>query len=204
MNFAGIIQTALNVLLAGGLLGVWLKYLIENRKLSLVENEDNAERKRDHFDRALDVVTRQRDDALKLVADCYSRIEKLEMEVQGWRFARDLDPFPTWIIGLDDRHLYVNREFEKLFLEPTGRDYRDAIGEVPEGIWPESFCKTLRNLRDIARRVPDGRSRAVTNLFVGPNERQVTVQKFPIRIQGSIVAFAGYITDILAPDEISL
>lgn len=200
-----LIQTLLNVVFGVGFGGFFLKYLIDRRKLTLEESEDVALRKRSDFDRALEVVTHQRDDALKLVNECYSRLEKMELEVQGLRLARDLDPFPSWLIGLEGRYLYVNREFEKQFLEPASKDYRSIIGETHATVWPDAFCRTLRNLDDLAKRVPDGHARATTNLVLGEDtERQVTVHKFPVRIRGAVVAFAGYITDILAPDEARL
>lgn len=166
MDWIDILARLVSSTVVGGLIGYWLKYRIEQRKLSLTEDGDHAERKRADFDRALDVVTGQRDDALKLVNDCYGRLEKMEMEVQGLRLARDLDPFPSWIIGLEGKYLYVNREFEKQFLEPTGQDYRSVLGETHAAVWPEAFCRTLRNLDDLARRVPDGHARATTNLIL--------------------------------------
>jgi PAS domain-containing protein len=191
-------------LLSGGLLGVWLKFRIEDRKLSAEEREGIAVRKQDAMDRALEVVTDQRDDALKLVQTITERLDKMELEVQGLRLARDLDPFPHWIIGLDGKYLYANREFEKLFLEPNGRSYRDIVGETHEEIWPDQFSRILRNLDALARRVPDGRARATTGLIIGENEMQVTVHKFPVRVRETVVAFAGYITDIQVPGEMTL
>jgi PAS domain-containing protein len=191
----------LNILLSGGILGVWLKYKNESRKLTAEERENLAERKRNDFDRALEVVTEQRNDALRLVQVCESRIDKLELEVQGLRFARDLDPFPNWIVGLDGKYLYANREFEKQFLEPQGKNYRAIIGEKHETLWPEAFCRVLRNLDAMARRVPDGHARATTSLVLQGDERQVTVHKFPLRIRDAVVGFAGFITDIQIPGE---
>ncbi len=185
-------------------LGVWLRYKLQNRKLSIDENDDKAQRRRDDFQLAMDVVTKQRDDALGAIHDCHDRIEKMEMEVQGLRLARDLDPFPSWVFSLEGHYLYVNREFEKEFLESTGQGYRDIVGRTHEHIWPQEFCRTLRNLDDLARRVPGGRARATANLTIGGDERQVTVQKFPIRIRGAVVAFAGFITDIQSLDEVLL
>lgn len=212
MDPATRIAIFINVVLSGGLLGMILRNWLAHRKLSIEkefqdrrfsieENEDLAERREKALDKALAVVTGQRDDALALVAQCNNRLEKMEMEVQGLRLARDLDPFPNWIIGLDGRYLFVNREFEKVFLEPAGHDYRNVVGRSHDDVWPEAFCRTLRNLDDLARRVPDGRARATTNLVIGSAERTVTVHKFPVRVRGTIVAFAGFITDIVNGEE---
>jgi PAS domain-containing protein len=201
MNGIELAVSLLGTLLSGGLIGVWLKYRLEDRKLTAEEREDLAERRRSDLDRALEVVTQQRDDALSLVKDFRNELDQMRLEVQGLRFARDLDPFPNWVIGLDGRYLYVNREFEKQFLEPAGNDYRFIVGKSHEALWPDPFCKTLRNLDDLARRVPDGRARATTVLKLGSDERQLTVHKFPIRVRGAVIGFAGYITDIERSEE---
>ena len=197
-TFLGLIAAALG----GGGLGFFLKFLIERRKAELVDDESRATRKRSDFDRALEVVTVQRDDALSLVREVREELENMKMEVQGLRLARDLDPFPNWIIGLDGKYLYVNREFEKQFLEPQGKTYRAVIGEAHETLWPDSFCRVLRQLDSVARRVPDGHAKARTSLLIGDLERGITVHKFPIRIRDTVVGFAGYITEIEAPEEV--
>jgi PAS domain-containing protein len=120
MTGAQLIIPILLSLIGGTGLGVLFKFFIDRRKLTTEEHAAVAARKRSDFDRALDVVTTQRDDAISLVRECREELELMKMEVQGLRLARDLDPFPNWIIGLDGKYLYVNREFEKQFLEPLG------------------------------------------------------------------------------------
>lgn len=191
-----LIPTVLNLLLGGGLLVAILKYRIDSRKLSIEETEEQAARHASDLDKALGFVTQQRDDLREEISRCFRRIDKLEKEVQGQRIRADLDPFPSWIFSLEGRFLHVNREFEKLFLEHEGRDYRDIIGEIPEGVWPGPFCRVVRNLNDLAKSVPDGRARATVALVVNNEDRQVTVQIFAARIRGAIVAYAGYITNV--------
>lgn len=182
----------ITTLLGGGLIGAWLKYKLDGRRLSLEERREKRETERVDFDHILALVTRQRDEAYRDLGQIRDRFELLELELQGLRLSQDFDPFPGWIVDLEGRYIFVNREFEKQFLEPRGMIYRDLIGKGHEAMWPESFCLKLKQLDAQARRRPDGRARATTVV----EGRQVTVHKFPMRIKAVPVAYAGYITDI--------
>lgn len=179
-------------LLSGGLLGVWLKYRIDNRKLDLEGTKANREQERTDFDTIISLVTKQRDEAWAKVGEFATKLELLELELHGMRLAGDLDPFPSWITDLEGRYIFVNREFEKQFLEPRQLIYRDQIGKRHQDLWPEAFCKKLLQLDAQAKARPDGHARAKTLL----EGRQVTVHKFPVRVKAVPVAFAGYITNI--------
>lgn len=181
VNLASLV---LNMVLGGGLIGMWLNYKVKMRGENRVD-----------FDAIIKEVTRQRDDERDQVKEYGNRIENLEAEIQGLRIARDLDPFPNWIIDLQGCYRFVNREFETYFLEPGRKTYRDIIGKSREDVWPEAFCKTLRSLDAAARSRPDGTARATTALDI-PNlgPCQVTIHKFPVRFKGAIIAFAGYMT----------
>src|SRR5205085_1981810 len=104
------------------------------------------EEERTDFDIIVAAVTKQRDEALRRVEVLEGKFELLEMELHGMRLAADLDPFPNWITDLEGRYIYVNREFEKQFLEPQGKIYRDVIGKGHEHLWPDAFCKKLKQL----------------------------------------------------------
>jgi PAS domain S-box-containing protein len=187
-----LIAALVSMLLSGGLIGVLANYLINRRKLTNEERSKKREDDREDFQLVLALVTRQRDEAYKEVRELRDRFELLELELQGMRLAGDIDPFPHWIVDLDGRYIFVNREFEKQFLEPRGMIYRDMIGKHHEDLWPDAFCRKLKQLDAQARSRPDGRARATTVV----ENRQVTVHKFPVRLKGVPVAFAGYITDI--------
>jgi PAS domain-containing protein len=186
-----LISLMLNLLLGGGLVAVWLKYRVQ------VRGEDRTD-----FDAIIAVLTQQRADDRALISEQDRRIENLEAEINGLRIARDLDPFPNWIVDLQGEYRFVNREFESYFLEPRRQTYRDVIGKSRDDIWPEDFCRTLQNLDAVAKRRPDGTARATTQLDV-PNIGRctVTVHKFPVRFKGAIVAMAGYMTTIEPEDE---
>jgi PAS domain-containing protein len=188
-----VVLAIINLLLGGGLIAL-LRYRIQSRGENRVD-----------FNTVLAEVKAQRDEAWVQIREQDNRIGQMEVEIQGLRLARDLDPFPNWVADLQGRYIFVNREFEKLFLEPRGETYRDAIGQGHADIWPSDFCRTIMALDAAARSRPDGTARAVTSLDV-PNlgACKVTVHKFPIRFKpsGVIVAFAGYITDLAAEEEI--
>lgn len=176
------------------MLAVWLRYRIQSRGEERVD-----------FNTVLAEVKGQRDEAWNHIEKQDERIAMMEAEIQGLRLARDLDPFPNWITDLQGHYIFVNREFERVFLEPQGKTYRHAVGKTHEEFgWPESFNRILSSLDAAARSRPDGTARATTSLSVpslGPSK--VTVHKFPIRFKpaGVIVAYAGFITDLVPEEE---
>lgn len=190
-NFIGLVSLALNLLLGGGILGLWLKYRVQ------VRSED-----RQDFGTIYEAIISQRNDALERIRLLEARVEVQEAEINGLRIARDLDPFPNWLVDLQGCYKYVNREFETVFLEPDKRTYRDVVGKCHADLWPADFVATLENLDASARKRPDGTARAVTSLDIpGIGRATVTVHKFPVRFKGIIVANAGYITAIDPENE---
>jgi hypothetical protein len=199
VTWTGLAALLISSLLSGTLVGVILKYRLGGRRLSLDERAQIRQTARDDFKLILEVVTGQRDEARAEVREMRGRFENFELEIQGLRLSQDFDPFPNWMVDLEGRYLYVSREFERQFLrnrEPP-LTYRDLIGKTHANHFPTEFCGKLKALSDEARRRPDAKARATTVL----EGSQVTVHKFPIRVGGIIVAFAGYITEIepLAP-----
>lgn len=181
-----LISLVLNLLLGGGLLVNLLRHREKMRDVDRVDFETISE-----------ALQKQRNEAWERIAEQDKKIELLEAEINGLRLARDLDPFPNWVVDLHGRYRFVNREFEAYFLEPKGQTYRDIVGKSHEDVWPPEFCQTLRTLDASARQRPDGTARTVTNVDI-PNMglTQVTIHKFPIRFKGGIVAYAGYITSL--------
>jgi len=182
------------------LLGLVLRYRLASRKLAMEAAEQTTETEQANFATILSEMRKQRDEAWHRVEACEKSIQQLEIEITGLRMARDLDPFPNWIVGATDlAYLFVNREFERHFLLPDGKSYRDIIGKRHEDFWPQDFCRTLYALDAAAKSRPDGTARATTSLVVPRlGESRVTVHKFPVRAQpsGAIIGYAGYITDI--------
>lgn len=201
-EFPSWILPLATTLFGGVPLGVWLKHQIDTRKLRFEERKEDRSQDRVDFDLILKEVKAQRDEAWAHIKGQDQRIEAMEAEIQGLRLARDLDPFPNWVVDLQGKYIFVNREFEKVFLEPDGRNYRSVIGQSHADLWPASFCETLRLLDSRAKSTPDGKARAATIVDLAHHGRMhVTVHKFPIRFKGVIVAFAGFITDLESEDE---
>jgi PAS domain S-box-containing protein len=188
----GALLSIITTLAGGTALGVWLRYKLGSRKLAVEAQAGARQQDRLDFEQLLAVVVGQRDDERNLNGKLEGKVERLELEIIGLRLRPDLDPFPNWIIDLEGRYIFVNREFERQFLEPQGKNYRDMIGKRHEDIWPSDFCRKLRALDEIARNTPSGHSRGVTAI----DGRKITVHKFPYRIRGAVVAYAGYITDV--------
>jgi hypothetical protein len=172
-------------LLGGGLVAVVLNHKIQLRAANRVD-----------FDTVLSAMKQQRDEAWEHIERQDERMANMENEINGLRIARDLDPFPHWLI-VEGRCAFVNRPFEERFLEPARQTHRDVIGRRQEDFWPEAFCRTLQGLDANASKRPDGTARAVTSLDVpGLGPCEVTVHRFPCRIRGVIVAYSGYFTAI--------
>lgn len=186
-----MLQAVINLLLGGGLIAV-LRHRVQM-----------SGEKRTDFNSILQAVTDQRDEAWAHNREQDARIANLEAEINGLRLARDLDPFPNWVVDRAGEYQFVNREFERLFLEPQSKTYRDAIGKTHKQLgWPTDFCKLLVRLDANARQRPDGRASARATLELPQfGQVAVTVHKFPIRYKDAIVAYAGFVTDISADDK---
>lgn len=194
-----LVLNLVTLLLGGTALGVILRYRAKIKEIDAGVHTGDRSADRADFEAVTGELVRQRDDALKRYSDAEHRIDQLEAEVQGLRLARDLDPFPSWVVDTQGCYQFVNRAFEEHFLEPKGQSYRDTIGKCHEDLWPESFCRTLKSLDAAARRRPDGTARARASVDVPSlGTCEVTVHKFPIRFKPSnaIIAFAGYITEM--------
>jgi PAS domain-containing protein len=196
-----VIQLALNVILGGGLLAVVLRHRYLKAQLSAKVDKDDRELDRVDFNTILAEVKGQRDEAWAHIDKQDKRMENMEAEIQGLRLARDLDPFPAWIVDLQGKFIFVNREFERIFLEADGRNYRSIIGQVHSDLWPAAFCDTLQLLEGKAK-TRGILVRASTTLAVpGFGTVAVQVQRLPVRVAGVIVAYAGFFTDIQSDDE---
>ncbi len=194
-----LVLNLVTVLLGGTAVGYVLRYKAKIKELEVGERSGDREADRHDFEIIVKELASQRDLALAEVKECQHRMDQMEAEIQGLRLARDLDPFPSWVVDTAGCYQFVNRAFEEHFLEPKGLSYRDAIGKCHPDLWPEDFCRVLKSLDAAARRRPDGTARARSTVDVPSlGACEVTVHKFPIRFKPSnaIVAFAGFITDM--------
>lgn len=181
-----LLQLLLNLVLGGGLLAALLRHRVQMR------GEDRTD-----FEVIVEALRTQRAEDHERIVLLEHRSENQEAEINGLRIARDLDPFPHWLMDIEGRYSFVNQPFEERFLMPDRKTRRDIIGKRHEDFWPEDFCTTLKTLDASARKRPDGTARAHTTLDVpGFGKCEVTVHKFPCRIKGVIVSYAGYITAI--------
>jgi PAS domain-containing protein len=181
-----LLQLLLNLVLGGGLLASLLRHRVQMR------GEDRSD-----FEVVVDALRKQREEDHERIVQLELRSENQEAEINGLRIARDLDPFPHWLMDIEGRYSFINQPFEERFLVPDRKTRRDIIGKRHEDFWPKEFCDTLKTLDASARRRPDGTARAHTTLDVpGFGKCEITVHKFPCRIKGVIVSYAGYITTI--------
>lgn len=189
------VLTALGLLFGGGGIGAILQVFLASKKLGVESRQGEQDYIQRGFELAVKVVTNQRDDAIRSLENQTQRIDDLELEIAGLKLSSGFDPFPRWMVDLENRYLFINGSFEEKFIQAQGLRRRDVIGKNIDILWPESFVKKMRELDSVARTRPDGRARAVTSLQVGELVEEVTVYKFPVRVHGVIVAYAGYMME---------
>lgn len=190
-----LIIGAIGLVFGGGGIGAILQVYLGKVKISAEQKQHDLDYLQRGFKLAVDVVTNQRDDALKLVQNMRTELDDMKLEIAGLKLASGFDPFPRWMVDLEGRYLYINACFEERILLPRGIHRSELIGSGHDRIWPDAFCKKLRELDVLARTRPDGRARAVVEITLDPDgvSEEFTVYKFPVRVHGVIVAYAGYI-----------
>lgn len=177
----------------GGGLGALGQLYLGKLKIVQVSRAGDQDFIRQGFELAVKVITQQRDDALHINDEMRRRLDNAELEIVGLKLANSFDPFPRWMVDLEGRFIYANACFEERYLvtrsPPMSR--RDIVGHGHEIIWPPDLCRKIRDLDLMARRRPDGRARAVLTL----EDVEASLYKFPIRVHGVIVAYAGYVME---------
>lgn len=162
-----------------------------SKSVDLEAKKSDQEFIREGFELAVKVVTDQRNDALGLIKDMRQELGEMQLEMVGLKLANSFDPFPRWMVDLEGRYIFINTCFEECYLVPRNMYRRDIIGKGHEVLWPEEFCQRLHALDAIARARPDGKARAVVEIA----KQEHTLFKFPVRVQGVIVAYAGYLME---------
>lgn len=194
---------AVVLLMGGGGLGVWGKIWIDKQRIEVERSQQDQANNlagkhadqdflKEGFKLAVEVITRQRDDAFKQVDELRRRLDNTELEIVGLKLSNSFDPFPRWMVDLDGRYLFVNWCFEERLLQPRGQARRDIVGETHDSMWPPEIGAKIRMLDQQARQRPDGRARAVVTL---EPFGEVSIFKFPVKVHGVIVAYAGYIME---------
>ncbi len=49
-------------------------------------------------------------------------------------------PFPMWLKDVDSKMLYLNNEYERLFLIPNGKTAKDYIGRYDHEVWSKEIA----------------------------------------------------------------
>jgi hypothetical protein len=176
----------------GGAIGAVAQVYLGRLNSTMTVRKGDQDFIREGFELAVKVITDQRDDALKANEEMRRRLDNTELEIVGLKLSSSFDPFPRWMVDLEGRYLFVNPCFEERFLEPMSMSRRDIVGKGHEVLWPPEVCEKIKHLNQMARSRPDGRARAVVNL---DGMGEVSLFKFPVRVHGVIVAYAGYIME---------
>lgn len=190
MDFAQIVLL-LGAVGGGGAVGALAQVYLGTKKAEQETKAHDQDFIREGFQLAVQVITDQRNDALRLNDEMRRRLDNTELEIVGLKLANSFDPFPRWMVDLEGRFLFVNACFEERFLQPFNKSRRDVVGHGHDSIWPPELCAKLKQLDEMARRRPDGRARAVLTM----DGVEVSIFKFPIRVHGVIVAYAGYVME---------
>lgn len=176
----------------GGGIGALAQVFIGTKSVSKEQRKNDQDFIQKGFELAIKVITDQRDSAIGSANELRTRLDNMELEIVGLKLASSFDPFPRWIVNLEGEYIYVNSCFEEQFLRNRNppMNIRDLIGKKHDAIWPPELCEKLKTLDAAARSRPDGRARA----HVIVEGQQLNLYKFPVRLHGVIVGYAGYMT----------
>lgn len=122
--------------LTGEIFGVW-KF---NSELSSTDKKYFTEQLQHCIERT-DVIQR----------DCNDRVSEMQTELSMLKanaivtaaIATDL-PLPMWIKDMNGKMLYLNDEYEKIFLIPRGVRALNYIGNDDFSVWPKKIAEEFR------------------------------------------------------------
>lgn len=175
----GLMQLALAVI-SGGLIQAFLSFLIRKRETN---RGDFAQ-----------IVNTWKEDNLRLreenellrrtLNDHESKIRALQYQVTMLESAHQDLPVPMWLKDLEGNMLSLNKEYEKVFLEPLGKTIDDYIGRKDVDIWPKEVAEKFRNNDEAVLR--EQGPIHFTDENIG-----YKIIKFPRYASGAIVGIAG-------------
>lgn len=138
-----IIKIGASVIAGGGLVK-FLDFLLKYKNTSRSDGRDDFKLISDTFQKLLDKsihAEHKCEEELKElraeVLELNSRIKQTETQIILLESAQDTLPFPMWLKDMQFKMLYLNKEYEKKFLTPMGKNATDYIGKYDEDVWGE-------------------------------------------------------------------
>lgn len=100
-------------------------------------------------------------------------------------------PVPVWLKDNNGKMLFVNSEYERLFLFPINKTKADYIGKYDSDIWPKETAEEYR-ANDIKAMQSNGPLYTVEQIpMVGTLRKSLQVIKYVQRKEGSIIGIGG-------------
>lgn len=143
----------------GGGLGVFLTWLINNRKdkraglQTVIDNfnEDNK-RLREEMRELRTALEKERDERAAKELQLRQEVSNLRSKLLIMESAHLDLPVPQWLKDKDGTMLALNAAYEQIFLDRINKTASDYIGSKDSAVWPEATAESFtRNDRIVMR-----------------------------------------------------
>lgn len=187
MDFPQIIQQIL-LFVTGAGLSTMVNFLISKKK---EDREDFA---------AIIQLWKDDNNRLRVMEESLKdRIAALEDTINDLKFKLLLLetshmelPIPMWIKDKKGVMLYVNKEYEKLFLHPMGKTASDYVGKMDSDIWPADVAAKFK-FNDL--RAHGNTVYTFEELPIKDKVYNLFVIKYPRKTGGEVIGVAGIAFD---------
>lgn len=194
MNWTLII-TGLISALSGGVLGSYFNYKLGNKK----ENTNE-------FSLLLEQYKLLRKSDMEEMQGLKTRIKELEdkdlermLEIQGLKHqlmvfeSSHFDiPLPNWLKDTSGRILFVNKDYEDMFLVPRGYTMSDYVGFDDYSVWDEKFAKKIiQGDREVIRTKKP--TTYIEEIDLNGRILYVEVLKYPRKFKDVVIGIGGIV-----------
>ena len=101
-------------------------------------------------------------------------------------------PIPMWIKDEKGVMLYVNKEYERMFLHPLGKTAADYVGKLDSDFWPADVAANFRS-NDL--RAQGNAIFTFEQLPIKDKVYNLFVIKYPRKARGELIGIAGIAFD---------
>ena len=194
MDLTQIIVTIITVIFAGGL-GVYFTYLLNNRKedsnqFSVLIEEYKILRSEEKL--ALSKLRIRLDKLETKEREMLLEIQSLQNKLLIFEGSHTDIPLPTWLKDVSGKMLFINKEYEDLFLNPNGISLEDYIGYTDHDVWPESVADsfTKHDMLVIRTKKP---TRVIEIIDISGVRTWLEVLKYPRKFKSKVIGIGGIV-----------
>ena len=190
-----LIITGLISALAGGGLASYFNYKLGSKK----ENTNE-------FTLLLEQYKLLRKSDMEEMQGLKARIKELEdkdlerrLEIQGLKHqlmvyeSSHLDiPLPNWLKDTSGRVLFINKDYEDMFLVPRGYTMSDYVGFDDYSVWDEKFAKKIiQSDREVIRTKKP--TTYIEEIDLNGRTLYVEVLKYPRKFKDVVIGIGGIV-----------